>query len=78
MEDLSRFNELGRRLQASCASFKMGISSVDYFLKRYSPATVGEFWLKVARDLDRVMQENLNRRHEKIVPEVELGGDSPQ
>ena len=68
--------QLGRRLFAAYISHKLGLSSVDYTLKRYVSDRLGDYWIALAREVVEAMHtsgegpEAKKARAEKLAKEA--------
>jgi hypothetical protein len=65
-EGYDEFNvQLGRKLCAGYISHSMGIG-FEYALKRHVPEILSEYWLALARKVQKDQLEQLNRRQNPI------------
>ena len=56
--EVHRYNDLGRRIVAAIVSYHMGLRSLDYTLREYTPELVDEYWCDLGKQLLRLYQEH--------------------
>ncbi len=61
MSEPHPYNELGRRLLAAVMGYNLGLSSVDYVLRKYVPEVVHTDWAELAQDLSIGLFEETSR-----------------
>src|ERR1044071_8062353 len=69
-EDREYHAELARRLAAAYISWHMGDKKIDTAYKRHEAEKLGDFWIQLAKYVERSMLDSQNRKAPPDIEEV--------